>query len=70
MRVRRSVTVILLDDTIEELFEGSVAIGGARVNTDSRIDILAAREYARLEADPCSIALVMILVPDTLRQVL
>jgi len=43
------VTVVLLDDLVEEVAEGLVGVLGTGVAANARVDILAARENASLE---------------------
>ena len=67
--ISRAMAVILLDDVVEEIFEGGVRLLRASVDTDTRVDVLAAREDALLERDTGSVLLVVILVPHLLREV-
>ena len=64
------VTVVVLDDLVEELVELEVRALGSSVNTDSRVEVLAAREDAGLEADTLVVLLVLVFIPDFLGQVL
>ena len=64
------VTVVVLDDLVEELVELEVRALGSSVNTDSRVEVLAAREDAGLEADALVVTLILVFVPDLLAQVL
>ena len=64
------VTVVVLDDLVEELVELEVRALGSSVNTDSRVEVLAAREDAGLEADTLVILLILVFIPDLLGQVL
>jgi len=41
--------MVVLDDLIEELAELGVSVVGSSVNTDTRINVLNARENASLE---------------------
>jgi hypothetical protein len=69
MGVGGAVTVILLDDLVEEILEGGVRVLGTGITSNARVEILAAREDAGLEGDASLVALVMILVPDGLGEV-
>ena len=64
------VTVIVLDDLIEQVAEGGVGIVRASVETDAGVEVLDARENASLEGNTASILVVLILIPDFLGQVL
>ena len=68
--VRWAVLVVVLDDLVEEVRESSVGVCGTSVATDTRVDVLAAREDASLERHTRCITLVVVLVPDVLGQVL
>ena len=64
------VTVVVLDDLIEELVELQVRALRSSVNTDSGVEVLAAREDAGLEGDTAVINLILVLIPDFLGEVL
>ena len=64
MAISRAVTVVLLHNSVEEVGEGSVRIGGAGIAADTRVDILATREDTSLERNARGIRFVVILVPD------
>ena len=70
MGVSGAVTVVVLHDLVEEVLEGSVGVLRTGVAANARVDILAAREDASLEGDTVLVALVVVLVPDVLGQVL
>lgn len=62
--------MVSLDDLVEEVLEFSVGFLGASVAADARVDVLATRENASLEGDAVLVALIVVLVPNVLRQVL
>lgn len=64
------VTVVVLDDLVEELVELDVRALGSSVNTDSRVEVLAAREDAGSERDTLVVLLIFVFIPDLLGQVL
>jgi len=64
------MSVVVLDDLVEELVELGVRALGSSVNTDSGVEVLAAREDAGLEADALVVTLILVFVPDLLAQVL
>lgn len=64
------VTVVVLNDLVEEVVEGGVGVGGTSIDTDAGVEVLATREDASLEGNSSGIALVMVLVPDVLGEVL
>lgn len=64
------VTVVVLDDLVEELVEGSVGVVGASVETDAGVSVLAAREDAGSEVNALRVNLVLVLLPDLLGEVL
>lgn len=66
----RAVSVIGLNDAIEQLVELLVGAVVAGVDSDARIDVLAATEDASLEGDAGIVLLVLVLIPDLLGQVL
>ena len=68
--VVRFVSMVVLNDFIEELGELSVALGTSSVDTDARVGVLAAREYALLEGDATLVRLHLVFVPDVHSQVL
>ena len=70
VQVRGGVGVVLLDDSIEEVAEGDVGVGGTGVAADAGVDVLAAREDASLERNTASVRLVVILLPDLLGEML
>jgi len=61
-----AVTVVVLDDLIEELGEGGVGVVRSSVGTNVGVWVLAAREDASLEGDTRRVRLVLVLVPDLL----
>lgn len=65
-----AVSMVILNDFVEQVSKGIVRIGRARIATDIWIDPLAAREDAFLEWNSVSIFLIWILVPDILAEVL
>jgi hypothetical protein len=65
-----SMSVILQDDWVKEIFELLICCSGSGVDTDSRINILASREDASLKGHTECIRLVMVLVPNSLGTVL
>lgn len=65
-----AVAVILLDDAVEEVFEGDVRVFRASIHANSRVEIFAAREDASFEGDACRVALVVVLFPNVFCQML
>ena len=70
MTIVRPMAVILLDDAVKEILESGVRLLGAGINSNARIDVLAAREDACLERDASVVLLVVILIPNIFCQVL
>ena len=70
MGVRGSVPVVREDNLVEEVLEGGVGVLGTSVAANTRVDVLAAREDASLEADTSGVTLVVVLLPDVLGEVL
>lgn len=58
-----SVTVVVLDDLVEEVRESLVGVVGTSVAANAGVNVLAARENALFERDTASILLVLILFP-------
>ena len=65
-----SVSVVVLDDLVEELVELGVSIMRSGVNTDSGVEVLDTGENACLEGNAFSAALVLVLLPDFLGEAL
>ena len=64
-----AVAVVGLNDGVEERTKLLVALMGASVATDARVNVLAAREDAGLEIDTAFVFLVVKLIPNLLGQV-
>jgi hypothetical protein len=64
------VSVVSLDDWVEELVESRVGAVTASIKTDRRVDVLASREDAELEGNTAVVSLVLVLFPDLLGKVL
>lgn len=64
------VAVVLLDDAVEEVSEGGVGVLRSSVASDAGVNVLAAREDAHLERNARLVALVVVLGPDVLGEVL
>lgn len=64
------VTVVVLDDPVEEGVEGLVRVSRAGVAADAGVEVLATREDACLERNLSGIRLVVVLSPDVLGEVL
>jgi hypothetical protein len=64
------MTVVVLDNLIEELVELGVSIVRACVDTDSGIEVLNTGEDAGLECNSLSAGLVLVLFPNLLGQAL
>ena len=62
------MTVIILDDLIEELVELGVSVMRSGVDTNARILICNSGENAHLERNALSAGLVFVLLPDFLGQ--
>mmetsp|Transcript_48843 Transcript_48843/g.66506 ORF Transcript_48843/g.66506 Transcript_48843/m.66506 type:complete len:318 (-) Transcript_48843:69-1022(-) len=65
-----SVTVVVLNNLIEELVELRVSFVGTSVNTNTRVKVLDTGEDAGLESDTVLILLVLVFFPDILREAL
>ena len=68
MLVSWLVTVIVLDDLVEEFVELGVRIVRAGIDTDSRVEVLHTREDASLEGNSLSAFLVLVLLPNFFSQ--
>ena len=66
----RCVAVILLNYRVKKLAKGLVGIHGTCVTTNTRVDVLAAREDAGLERDTSLVALVVVCLPHILSKIL
>ena len=64
VHVVTSVAVIHLDDGVEESGELGVTIVATSVDTDARVNVLAAREDSISEREPVLITLILQEVPD------
>lgn len=64
MLVVLAVSVVLLDDLIEEGSEGIVRVVGASIDTNARLGPLASREDGLLEGEAELVVLVLQLFPD------
>jgi hypothetical protein len=64
-----AVAVVGLNDGVEERTKLLVALMGASVATDARVNVLAAREDAGLKIDTAFVFLVVKLIPNLLGQV-
>jgi hypothetical protein len=65
----RTVTVVVLDDLVEELVEGSVGVVGTSIDTDARVEVLDTGEDASFERYTLGALLVFVLVPNFLCKV-
>jgi len=63
-----SVTVVVLDDLVEEIAESLVRVVGTSVTANAGIDVLAAREQAGLERDTTLVRDILVLVPVILTE--
>ena len=70
MLIVGTVTMVVLNDLIEELIEGEVGVVGASIHANSRVEVLASREDTSLEGNTSRIALILVFVPDFLGKVL
>jgi hypothetical protein len=64
------MVMIVIDDRVKEFMKLCIRTVGACVDTDARIDILTPADDALLEGHSSIILLVLVFVPDLLRQVL
>jgi len=64
------VTVVVLNDLVEEVVEGGVGVGGTSIDTDAGVEVLATREDASLESNALRARLVFVLFPNFLGQAL
>ena len=64
MPVCLSVSVIGLNYFVHERCESDIGVMRTGINTDSRVNVLAARENGRLEWEAMGILLILELVPD------
>jgi hypothetical protein len=64
------VTVVFLDNGIEQFGELGVGIVRTSVETNARIEVLDTRENAGLEGNSRFIALILILLPDLFGEML
>ena len=64
------MTMILFNDSVEHRSESFIRLMTTSVNTDSRIDILTAREDGSLEGESTGISSVLQLIPDLAIEVL
>lgn len=70
MLVGLLVAVVLLDDLVEQVSESSIGIVRASIQTNAGVEVLDAREDARLERHTARILLVLVLLPNVLGEVL
>lgn len=70
MLVGLLVAVVLLDDLVEQVSESSIRIVRASIQTNAGVEVLDAREDARLERHTARILLVLVLLPNVLGEVL
>ena len=70
MLVLWSVSVIRLNDLIEEWGEGIVGVVGSGVDTDTRVSPLGTREDSLSESESILVLSVLALLPDILGEAL
>jgi|DEB0MinimDraft_12_1074336.scaffolds.fasta_scaffold04204_7 hypothetical protein len=58
------MTMVLLNDLVEQRGEGCVRFVGSSIHTDARVDVLAPGEDGILEGEPMGIRLASKLVPN------
>ena len=58
------MTMILFNDSVEHRSESFIRLMTTSINTDSRINILTAREDSCLEGESTGISSVLQLIPD------
>ena len=51
MLIARTVTMIVLNDSIKEVLKGGVGVLGASIDSDTRVEVLTSREDALLEGN-------------------
>lgn len=62
--------MVIFDDWSEKVRECLVRIWRGSINTNSRVSVLAARQDALLKGDTEGVSLVVVLIPDSLGEVL
>ena len=58
-----SMTMILFDNLVHHWSKGSVRVVGSCIDTNSRVNVLTARQYGLLESEAMGILSVLELIP-------